>query len=142
MPHHQPASRNARRSLWWLALACAMVLAPMLGRMHQVVHAPGLWAQGIAASWAATHAPHGHAQAHGHAAAADFADTPHALFASHAGADCQLLDHLLLAGALLGGLPAQVHALPGNAVVAPAARQYSARRLAAFLARAPPPAVA
>ncbi|RYF27043.1 MAG: hypothetical protein EOO33_05925 [Comamonadaceae bacterium] len=143
MSHRQPATRNARQPLWWLALVCALVLAPMLGRMHQVVHAPGLWAQGAAASWAATHAhPHAHTAVPAHAPAAASADTPHALFASHAGADCQLLDQLLLASALLGSLPAQAHALPGDAPVAPTARPHGTRRLAAFLARAPPLAAA
>lgn len=55
---------------WWLALA--LVVAPALGRMHEVLHAPGL--------------PTAHADA-GHGAA-------HDLFGEHLALECLVFDQL------------------------------------------------
>ena len=64
---------------WWLV--CALVLAPALGRMHQVLHAPQLW----------EHASVHHAEpAHDHG----LAD----LFGAHAASDCLALDQLTHGG--------------------------------------------
>lgn len=71
----------------WLVLA--LVLGPMLGQMHRVVHTTGLHA--VQASIA------GLANADGcKAASADCTQHPwvHALFGGHGPAECQLLDQL------------------------------------------------
>lgn len=139
-------------------------MAPLLGRMHQVVHAPGWWggsphaahdAQAARQAYGpgvalpqdsrplAAEAPdsqHLSAAAAAHAVVPTGIDTPHALFAGHAVADCQLLDHLLLGGALVAGATAHVHAAPADAPATQVARPAGVRRLAHFLARAPPPA--
>lgn len=57
---------------WWLAMA--LVVAPALGRMHEVLHAPGL--------------PHAHAA--NHAAGHD----AHDLFGEHSALECLVLDQL------------------------------------------------
>lgn len=144
MSRSQSPARTPRLALWWLALV--LVVAPLLGRMHQVVHAPG-WS-GAPAAWMA-HPAHGHGDLHlaqapaaaqgvDGAATSGSTDTPHALFASHAGADCQLLDQQLLGGALLAGLVVLEHASPPGPALAPATAPVDVRRLPAFLARAPP----
>lgn len=77
----------ARQLLWWLVLA--MLLAPALGRVHQLLHPPA-WPAAVPG------------QAHVHAAPALHADTGHgapgrwllALFAGHSHSDCQLHDQL------------------------------------------------
>lgn len=126
-----------RFAFWWLALA--LVLAPALGRMHQVVHAPlalGTALAGTAATAtrladAARVAVQGSEQA---------VDVPHGLFASHAVADCLLLDQQLLGGTLLATPHAapQIHALPHALPALPATARVGKRRLWASLARAPP----
>lgn len=78
-----------RFAFWWLALA--LVLAPALGRMHQMVHAPQ--ALGMAsASQASTAVGHADAAAAAVQGTGQILDVPHGLFASHAGTDCLLLD--------------------------------------------------
>lgn len=116
-----------RFAFWWLALA--LVLAPALGRLHQVVHAP-----------LATAALHAHAASLAVQGTGQVVDVSHGLFASHAGADCLLLDQQLLGGALLATAQASplvhapLHALPAH----PTTARVGARRLWACLARAPP----
>lgn len=118
-----------RLALAWLLLA--LVLAPALGRMHQVLHLPA--GQGLA------HALHDDGHARDAASAGQQAlDTLHALFAGHSAADCQVLDEQTLVGAALGQAPAQVQAqpqLPPAKTPAPVPR---AGRAAPFHARAPP----
>lgn len=126
-----------RFAFWWLALA--LVLAPALGRMHQVVHAPlalGTASAGSAATAtrladAARVAVQGTEQA---------VDVPHGLFSSHASADCLLLDQQLLGGVLLATPQAAplTHAPPNALPAPPTAARLGARRLWASLARAPP----
>lgn len=121
--HRMTGPLRVRLALWWLVLA--LVLAPTLGRMHQVVHAPAL----------------GGAVAHTHAAAepaGDAVDAPHALFSGHAGSDCQLLDQQLLGGAPLTLALALPPALPDAAPVAQASLPAGARWLSPFQARGPP----
>lgn len=102
---------------WWLAVA--MVLAPALGRMHEVLHAPFLVTQAHAASTAPSHGVAAWFDGHdalaclvldqlGHGAS----DTPTAMAASHA-------------------LPAQPPVWVCTAHLLPAAQRI-------FLARAPP----
>lgn len=118
-----------RFAFWWLALALALVLAPALGRMHQVVHAP-----------LATAALHAHAASVDMQGTRPAVDMPHGLFASHAGADCQLLDQHLLGGVLLATPHAAplVQAPPNTQPAPPTTARVGARRLWACLARAPP----
>lgn len=126
-----------RFAFWWLALA--LVQAPALGRMHQVLHAPlalgtasaGHGATATQLADVARVAVQGTGQA---------VDVPQGLFASHAGADCLLLDQQLLGGALLATPHAapQVHALPHALAAQPARARVGTRRLWAPLARAPP----
>lgn len=102
---------------WWLALV--LVVAPALGRMHEVLHAPGL--------------PQAHSAALSHASH----DT-HDLFGEHSALECLALDQLSHA-ADGHAAPAMVwHALPFSRPVwctDPAALPATT---AVFQARAPP----
>lgn len=127
-PSPQPTLRR-RVGLAWLLLA--LLLAPMLGRMHQVLHVPG-------ASQGALPAAHPAAGELAHDAGRHATDLLHALFAGHGTADCQVLDQSTQLGSGSGpaGVAAQV--LAQTAPAAPAASAPAARRFAAFRARAPP----
>lgn len=120
-----PALQRLRRrlALGWLVLA--LVLAPALGRMHQVVHAPGLPAFD----------GHAHGQEHG---ASALADALHALFAGHAHADCQVLDQQTLAGPWLAQALPLAQAAPQGLPVGACPAQPPARPPSPFHARAPP----
>ncbi len=127
---------NARAALWWLALC--LLVAPALGRMHQVLHGPAFRVQAMAAPAAGAQEQHA-----GFASEASPAHgTVEALFGSHTGSTCDLLD-LLLFGAFL--LPAP-WLLPVRDLVpppqTPPLASASARVLRRFLARAPPAASA
>lgn len=102
---------------WWLALV--LVVAPALGRMHEVLHAPGL--------------PQAHSAAFSHAS-----HDAHDLFGEHSALECLALDQLSHA-ADGHTAPAIVwHALPFNMPVwctDPAALPATT---AVFQARAPP----
>gem|GEM_PF-466248 len=144
-----PGARQARPralALWmgWV-LALAVMLAPALGRMHQLVHGPAAHGQ-LAGP---VQAP-GHTHGTRHGVGPDAASAPahshppgmlEALFAGHAGSDCTLLDHSLFGAALLPALwPAAAPA------AAPAPRGLPATGIGArpprtSLARAPPAAV-
>lgn len=131
-----PSSRLQRRfAFWWLALALALVLAPALGRVHQVLHAP--LALGTASAGQAATVVRGAQAAQG---TRQVVDVPHGLFASHVGVDCLLLDQQLLGGALLAAAHAAllVHAPPNARPTPPTTARVGARRLWAPLARAPP----
>ena len=126
---------SARLLLWWLVLA--MLMAPALGRIHQVVH-PSVWS-GAAASGA--HAPTaGHA--HVHRAATQDAHWLLALFKGHSHSDCQLHDQLnaWASGPALGQNPPA--ALPQELPCQLEARTASAGSAAFFDPRAPPAAAA
>jgi len=112
-----------RLALAWLLLA--LVLAPALGRMHQVLHLPG--AAGSV-----------QAQAHQHGAGGRVLDTLHALFAGHGDAGCQVLDQQTLVGAALGQAQAPVQAQPQLPPAATPAAAPGQRRASPFHARAPP----
>lgn len=114
-----------RRPLGLAWLLLALVLAPTLGRMHQIVHgAPVLFE-------AQVHAEEGDTGQHAH-------DPLHALFAGHSSADCQVLDQHTLGGALLAQALALAQLVPQDPPAAQPTRAPSLRRLAAFHARAPP----
>jgi hypothetical protein len=79
-PSRTPAlPQQLRRHLALAWLLLALVLAPTLGRMHQIVHGVPAFAAG-------------HAHAAGEGTAHQALDTLHALFAGHSSADCQVLD--------------------------------------------------
>ncbi|SFD92745.1 hypothetical protein [Paracidovorax konjaci] len=121
----------------WMWLALALALAPALGRMHQVVHgaaAGPAWVAAAAAKAQAVHAPGRHA---GHAPRTAGGGLE-ALFAGHAGSDCNLLDQSLFGAALL---PALLPAAAQAATPAPVSLPQTgigARPQRTFLARAPP----
>lgn len=127
-PSPLPQLRH-RLALAWLLLA--LVLAPTLGRMHQVLHAPG----GVAHALAPGHA-HGGAESPG--AGQHALDALHALFAGHGAADCQVLDQQTLVGAALGQAPALPQAQPQPPPVGAPAAAPGTRRATPFHARAPP----
>lgn len=104
-----------------------LVLAPALGRVHQVVHGPvaAMALQGAGAGLIP--ASHGRD-----------AGLLEALFSHHADSDCHLLDQSLFGAALL---PALLPAAMPAAAPAPEelpATGVGARPQRAFLARAPP----
>lgn len=117
-------SLHAPWMAWWLAMA--LVLAPAMGRMHEVLHAPLSNAQ-MAPTTAST-AHSAHPSASGIAA----------WFADHSALDCQLLDHLSQAHShALGWLEMDLQ-LPNagaqwHSIVL---RGSTVQRM--FLARAPP----
>ncbi|MDH0372132.1 hypothetical protein N7340_10140 [Comamonas aquatica] len=110
---------------WWLALA--VVLAPALGRMHEVLHAPLLPERH--APQAVPHA-HQHAHQHAHGVAAWFGE--------HTQAECLVLDQLGHGAASPAPLVLASQSLPAH----PPAWTSTAHLLPAprtvFLARAPP----
>lgn len=110
---------------WWLALA--LVVAPALGRMHEVLHAPTL--------------PQAHtaAPAHGHSHdALSVAD----LFGSHTALECLAFDQLGNAWTLVAPDIAACHALPQSHPVWSTAHTTLPMALAPFDARGPPTAAA
>ncbi|WP_280191971.1 hypothetical protein [Delftia sp. PS-11] len=122
---HAAAGGMAHPGARWLAwvLACTLVLAPLLGQMHRVVHLGGLVST-------ASHAqPAGKPVFH----------WVHALFDGHGPSDCQLLDqhhHGLAGPCAVPSLPVlkPAHALPPFPFVTRGARIDAAF----FHARAPP----
>jgi len=136
----QPLPHRQRIAVWWLALA--LLLAPLLGRMHQVVHGLGGGPSAVA-HLAAPGASHFDRDANASVtlqarAAGQGSDALHALFAGHHGADCQLLDQLLLGGALLAALVLPTVHGAAQAPLPEHASQAGTRQRSAFLARAPP----
>lgn len=109
---------------WWLALA--VVLAPALGRMHEVLHAP-LSLTAHPALQATAHAPE---SAHAHGVATWFGE--------HTQAQCLVLDQLGHGAASPAPLVLASQSLPAH----PPAWTSTAHLLPAprtvFLARAPP----
>lgn len=136
MPAHSTRSTAAQRgravgrrasAVWWSVwLVLALVLAPALGQMHRAVH-------GDAAPALSAHSAHGGP----HAAPGDQTSWVAALFSGHHLVDCQLLDQLTLGDAPRSA-PALAHAAPATAPPAGPPAHCSARRTAAFQARAPP----
>lgn len=90
------ASNAAALQLWrWLTvwLLLALVAAPLLARMHQVVHMPQLGAgapPAVTAAWQ----PSSVTELSGDAAPQSLAPAVQALFAHHGSLDCQALDQL------------------------------------------------
>lgn len=118
---------RAATSVWWSVwLVLALVLAPALGQMHRAVH-------GDAAPALSAHSAQGGA----HAAPGDQTSWVAALFSGHHLVDCQLLDQLTLGDAPRSA-PALAHAAPATAPPIGPPAHFSARRTAAFQARAPP----
>ncbi|WP_159912047.1 hypothetical protein [Pantoea sp. 18069] len=145
LPHLRPAARKraaapawaggragAQRLLWWLVLA--MLFAPALGRIHQVLHPP---------AWQGQLAP-GHAHSHAGAQVQNGAGESAcgawlaALFSGHGQADCQLHDQLnAWASPPAAGQPLPA-ALPQEPPRHVPGRTASAGSAAFFDPRAPP----
>lgn len=125
-----PARWWAQLALAWLVLA--LVAAPSLGRLHQVVHGDAL--DRVQAS----------AHAHSHTKATAGAEHSHGLLAQlltgHAPADCLLLDQLALGDALHSAPLALPEATPTQAQPHPPAGRTTLPHTALFLARGPPAA--
>jgi len=144
-PRHRPAQRSAglralsqgwlhrlsaQAALAWLVLA--LVAAPTLGRLHQVVHA------GALERMHAGHAVHADATA----AAAPAAEHAHGLLplllAGHTPVDCLLLDQLALGDALHSAPLALPAAVPAQAPHPCHAGRPASPQAAPFQARGPP----
>lgn len=127
-----PARWWAHLALVWLVLA--LVAAPTMGRLHQVVHGGAL------------DRVHAHAYKHPHAHTTDTASAGHShgliaqLVAGHAPADCLLLDQLALGDALHSAPLALPEAAPARAQPFPPAGRATLPHTALFLARGPPAA--
>ena len=139
---HLRRLRPAQAALAWLLLA--LVIAPTLGRLHQVVHAPALehmhagHAHGLpAALWTAAEgaAPHASGNSHDHGHVLE-----HLLWAQHAPEDCLLLDQLALGDALCSATQALPAAVPAQAPLPQHAGRSAAPHVALFQARGPPAA--
>lgn len=119
-----------RVAVWGLLLA--LVLAPALGRWHQVLHATPA---------SAVVALHDDGGAGGSVQATPAAHAPSllaALFSGHAPIDCLLLDQLALGTALPCSAPVLPAAAPAVAPSAPAPERIAVRHVALFQARGPP----
>ncbi len=132
-------SAPVRQLLWWLVLA--MLLAPALGRVHQLLHPPA-W-QGQPAL--------GHVHLRGDAGAAHAAHAAHAatsgdwllaLFVGHSHSDCQLHDQLNAWASPPVAAPALPVALLQEPPRQVALRAAFAGSAAFFDPRAPPAAAA
>lgn len=121
-----PARWWAQLALAWLVLA--LVAAPSLGRLHQVVHGDAL----------------DRVHAHSNTKAATDAEHSHGLLAQllagHAPADCLLLDQLALGDALHSAPLALPEATPALAQPHPPAGRTTLPHTALFMARGPPAA--
>lgn len=132
---HPPRQRHALARAAWLLLWLALCLAPWVGRMHQVLHVPGMHGQalqpGAAAPGPTADAGIGHTATH----TPPQTRTP---WHAHHGSDCLLFDHLALADALCSTVQA-LAAVPPQAVrVAWQPTGVQPLRLRGFEARAPP----
>lgn len=112
-----------RLAMAWLLLA--LVLAPALGRMHQVLHLPGTGSTQTLAH-------------HQHGAGGQVFDALHALFAGHGDAGCQVLDQQTLVGAALGQAPTLAQAQPQLQPAGTPAAAPGQRKVSPFHARGPP----
>jgi len=121
-----PARWWAHLALVWLVLA--LVAAPTLGRLHQVLHGDVL----------------DRVQTHAHATDTASADHRHGqlaqLVAGHAPTDCLLLDQLALGDALHSAPLALPEAAPTQAQPCFPAGRATLPHTALFLARGPPAA--
>lgn len=140
--HGRGRGLGAQWALVWLVLA--LVIAPTLGRLHQVGHAQVL--QQVHAGHQATglhDAPGGIAHAAGSPAQAHSPalDLVSHLLGSHGAADCLLLDQLALGDALTGALVPFTAPPPAQATGLHRAIRHTAPHVALFQARGPPTAV-
>lgn len=125
-----PARWWAHLALVWLVLA--LVAAPTLGRLHQVVHGGAL--------------DRVQAHTHAHPHTTDTASAGHShgllaqLVAGHAPADCLLLDQLALGDAMHSAPLALPEVAPARAQPWPPAGRATLPHTALFLARGPPAA--
>lgn len=149
---------SAQWALAWLLLA--LVMAPTLGRLHQVVHGGALdrvhAGQPLPATSLSGWAQPGHSAPPLHAATAGGAPAQEAagaaigahghgpllslLLAHHAPADCLLLDQLVLGAALASASLVLPPALPAALQPLPPAEPPTAALPAPYQARAPPAA--
>ncbi len=142
MQSPRPAARQSSgapaRLLWWLVLA--MLLAPALGRIHQVLHPPAWQGQStVGLVHAHAHSQTGAAVPAG-ARQADADPWLLALFVGHSHSDCQLHDQLNAWASppmLAQALPAALLQEPPRHVEG---RTASAGSAAFFDPRAPPAA--
>lgn len=137
-------SAPVRQLLWWLVLA--MLLAPALGRVHQLLHPPAWQGQPALGQPAL-----GHGHLRGDAGAAPAAHAAHAatsgdwllaLFVGHSHSDCQLHDQLNAWASPPVAAPALPAALPQEPPRQLALRAAFAGSAAFFDPRAPPAAAA
>lgn len=108
----------------WIAgwLAWALVLAPALGRMHEVLHAP------------TPSAAHAQTSSHHHSAGHGIS----AWFAGYDDLDCQVLDQLAHGLDTPPATWTAAHSLPQSRSLAPIAWHLLPTTAPVFLARAPP----
>ena len=102
---------------WWLALA--LVMAPALGRMHEVLHAPAM--------------PHAHS-----ANASHTSHDAHDLFGEHSLLECLAFDQLTHGADGATASTIAWHALPFSTPVWSSDPAALPAALAVFHARAPP----
>jgi len=121
------ASVAAWAALAWLVLA--LVAAPTLGRLHQVVHADALERIQAGRLVAGAESP---------PAPSSVGGLLLQLVGSHSSADCLLLDQLALGDALHSAPPALPPAMPVQAPLPPHAGRATAPHVALFQARGPP----
>ena len=147
-PRHLPTSPTAQRGAglgvlpqgWWQRLSAqaalawlvlALVAAPTLGRLHQVVHADAL--ERVHTGQVPTQAQVGAAPAAVHAHG-----LLQLLLAGHTPVDCLLLDQLALGDALHSASLALPAAVPAQAPPSLHAGHHATQHAAPFQARGPP----
>jgi hypothetical protein len=120
----------ARHAAWGF-LALALLLAPLLGLMHGVVHGGA-----ASAHAAAAHAHHGEDHAHEHAGAQGWLGD---LFSVHADeADCRVYDQLCHSDAVSAAPALVLPVVLSSLVFHLLEGEVLARRAALFEARGPP----
>lgn len=127
------ASRAPLRPCWVWCLLLALAVAPLLARMHQVLHVP------VQVHSAGFTAPPGVGVVGlGAVAATEEPSTAKALFAHHASLDCQALDQLAHGQATLYDVPWQPASVTSATPNAWPAQPVHCLRRSAPVVRGPP----
>lgn len=132
-------SRSCFQPCWQWYLVLALVVAPLLARMHQVLHVPGhVTAHAHSTAIIGSHSGQALAATADASLNVDSTSATQALFAHHASLDCQALDQLAQGQATLLDLPWQAASGAATSPVAWPELAVHCLRRSAPVARGPP----
>lgn len=129
---------NLKRRLAYAGLLLALVLAPLLGRLHQLAHA----GQGRVAIALASTAIDAGAEPTASISAQDSIGFLESLFHEHGSSDCLLLDMLSAGDGLVDALPVLSAIAPGSVLARLQTECCFCQHVSQFQARGPPLEVA